>query len=67
MNFSLKDLDGLWKQVESHTQVRHSWVEELDLTLSAIETDRATVVRLANFSLSDTARENQRKNSCTLF
>ncbi|XP_065068754.1 coiled-coil domain-containing protein 180-like isoform X2 [Rhopilema esculentum] len=44
VNFSLKDLDGLWKQVESHTQVRHSWVEELDLTLSAIETDRATLI-----------------------
>eukprot|EP00112_Aurelia_sp_Birch-Aquarium-sp1_P016225 Seg3660.2 transcript_id=Seg3660.2/GoldUCD/mRNA.D3Y31 product="Coiled-coil domain-containing protein 180" protein_id=Seg3660.2/GoldUCD/D3Y31 len=44
INFTLKDLNGLWVKLGHHTLLRQSWIDELDLTLGAIETDRASLI-----------------------
>ena len=44
MKFSLDDFKNLWSKVEHHTLVRQSWIDQLDITLEGIESDRAKLV-----------------------
>ncbi|KAL4219460.1 hypothetical protein ACF0H5_022039 [Mactra antiquata] len=45
LTFTLEELYELWNEVQSHSEVRQSWITDLDNTLKDIENRRMNVVR----------------------